>query len=63
MLANLILLPSLLLTMEHSITNKTFREPLLQIYDEEEDIDSDKLEIENETDKSDARKNKPKNSF
>lgn len=47
MLANLIVLPSLLLTMEHSITNKTFRaEPLLQIYDEEEDIDADKLEIE-----------------
>ena len=47
MLANLILLPSLLLTMEHSITNKTFRtEPLLQIYDEEEDIDEDKLRIE-----------------
>lgn len=47
MLANLIILPSLLLTMEKSITNKTFREPLLQIYDEEEDIDSNKLEIEN----------------
>lgn len=47
MLANLILLPSLLLTMEHSITNRTFKaEPLLQIYDEEEDIDEDKLEIE-----------------
>jgi predicted RND superfamily exporter protein len=47
MLANLILLPSLLLTMEHSITKKTFRaEPLLQIYDEEEDIDENKLEIE-----------------
>lgn len=51
MLANLILLPSLLLTMEHSITNKTFRaEPLLQIYDEEEDIDENKLEIEGSTD-------------
>ena len=50
MLANLILLPSLLLTMEHSISNKTFRaEPLLQIYDEEEDIDENKLEIENST--------------
>lgn len=47
MLANLIILPSLLLTMERSITNRTFRaEPLLQIYDEEEDIDADKLEIE-----------------
>lgn len=50
MLANLLLLPSLLLTMEHSITNKTFRaEPLLQIYDEEEDIDEDKLAIESTT--------------
>lgn len=53
MLANLILLPSLLLTMEHSITNKTFRaEPLLQIYDEEEDIDEDKLEIEGSTEQT-----------
>ncbi len=51
MLANLILLPSLLLTMEHSITNKTFRaEPLLQIYDEEEDIDENKLAIEKSKD-------------
>lgn len=49
MLANLILLPSLLLTMEHSITKRTFRaEPLLQIYNEEEDIDENKLEIEND---------------
>ena len=55
MLANLILLPSLLLTMEHSITNKTFRaEPLLQIYDEEEDIDEDKLEIEKNPGKADC---------
>ncbi len=47
MMANLILLPSLLLTMDHSITKKTFRaEPLLQIYDEEEDIDENKLEID-----------------
>ena len=48
-MANLILLPSLLLTMEHSISKRTFRaEPLLQIYNEEEDIDEDKLEIEHE---------------
>ncbi len=46
MLANLLLLPSLLLTMEHSITKRTFRaEPLLQIFNEEEDIDENKLEI------------------
>ncbi|WP_251623503.1 efflux RND transporter permease subunit [Odoribacter lunatus] len=46
MLANLILLPSLLLSLEKSITNKTFKEPLLQIYNEEEDIDTNKLHIE-----------------
>ena len=47
MLANLVLLPSLLLTMAHSITKRNFKaEPLLQIFDEEEDIDEDKLEIE-----------------
>lgn len=46
MLANLIILPSLLLTLEKSITNKTFKEPLLQIYNEEEDIDPDKLHVE-----------------
>lgn len=51
MLANLILLPSLLLTLEKSITNKTFREPLLQIYNEEEDIDTTKLHIEHEEEK------------
>ena len=46
MLANLILLPSLLLTMEHSINQRNFKaEPLLQIYDEEEDIDESKLQI------------------
>lgn len=46
MLANLALLPSLLLTLEKSITRETFREPLLQIFDEEEDIDTAKLHIE-----------------
>lgn len=48
MLANLIILPSLLLTLEKSITNQTFKEPLLQIYNEEEDIDTNKLHIEHE---------------
>lgn len=52
MLANLIILPSLLLTLEKSITNKTFREPLLQIYNEEEDIDPGKLHVERTTENS-----------
>ncbi len=46
LLSNLILLPSLLLTLEKSITNKSFKEPLLQIYDEDEDIELDDLKIE-----------------
>ena len=45
MLSNLILLPSLLLTLEKLITNRSFKEPLLQIYDEEEDIELSDLRI------------------
>ncbi len=45
MLSNLVLLPSLLLTLEKRITNKSFKEPLLQIFDEEEDIELKDLRI------------------
>lgn len=45
--SNLILLPCFLLTLEKRLTTKAFlSEPLIQIYDEEEDIDLDHLEIE-----------------
>ncbi|NPA36466.1 MAG: MMPL family transporter [Chlorobi bacterium] len=44
--SNLILLPSLLLTLEKTISNKSFKEPLMQIYDEDEDIELDDLKIE-----------------
>lgn len=47
MMSNLILLPSLLLALEKSITKKSFKEPLLQLLDEEEDIELEKLEIKN----------------
>ncbi|NOZ47526.1 MAG: MMPL family transporter [Chlorobi bacterium] len=46
MFANLILLPSLLLTLEKSITKESFHEPLLQIYNEEEDIELDELKLQ-----------------
>lgn len=46
MFSNLILLPSLLLTLEKIITNRSFKEPLLQIYDEDEDIELSDLKIE-----------------
>jgi predicted RND superfamily exporter protein len=44
--SNLILLPSLLLTLEKQITNKSFKEPLLHIYNEDEDIELEDLKIE-----------------
>lgn len=48
MLSNLILLPSLLLTLEKWATTKAFRDPLLAVVNEEEDIELDKLEIKEE---------------
>ncbi|MCW3806405.1 efflux RND transporter permease subunit [Plebeiibacterium marinum] len=44
--SNLILLPSILLTLEKLITNKSFKEPLLHIYNEDEDIEIEELRIE-----------------
>ncbi len=46
MLANLLILPSLLLFMERKMTNKAIREPLFELFDEEEDIEFEHLEIE-----------------
>ncbi len=46
MLSNLVVLPSLLLWLDKTITNKAFKEPLLEIIDEEEDIELDNLEIQ-----------------
>lgn len=43
--ANLILLPSLLTSLDRLSTTRAFREPLLQIYDEEEDIELEELKI------------------
>ena len=47
LLSNLFILPSLLLSLDKFITTKSFKEPLLIIFDEEEDIEIDSLEIEN----------------
>jgi len=46
MFANLLLLPSLLLSFQQFVTTKTFQEPLMQIIDEEEDIDLEALRID-----------------
>jgi len=43
--SNLLLLPSLLFGLERLMTTEAFKEPLLHIYDEEEDIELEDLEI------------------
>jgi hypothetical protein len=46
-LANLLFLPSLLLSLERAITTKTFKDqdPMIELFDEEVDIDLDDLHI------------------
>ncbi len=46
LLSNLFFLPALLLSLDKYITTKSFREPLLEIFDEEDDIELEELQIE-----------------
>jgi uncharacterized protein len=46
MFSNLLLLPSLLLSLERWITTKAFAEPFLEIIDEEEDIELEELQVQ-----------------
>ena len=46
MFSNLIVLPSLLLWLARRISKKALAEPLIQLYDEEEDIELGELEIQ-----------------
>ena len=48
MLSNLVVLPALLLTLEKSIALEAFREPLINVFDEEEDIELGELTLKNE---------------
>jgi predicted RND superfamily exporter protein len=43
---NLVLLPCLLLTLERRLTNKSFEEPLFELYDEELDFDLFQLRVQ-----------------
>ena len=45
MLSNLLLLPALLLSLEKVINYEAFQEPLLEAFDEEEDIELSDLKI------------------
>jgi predicted RND superfamily exporter protein len=49
MLTNLTVLPSLLLSLENRIATKAFREPYINIYDEEVDIELSDLEVDPRT--------------
>jgi predicted RND superfamily exporter protein len=50
LVTNLVLLPCILLSLEKwTATRALLKEPLIEIYDEEEDIDSDKLTIQQNT--------------
>jgi predicted RND superfamily exporter protein len=44
--SNLFVLPSLLLSIDKWLLTKSFKEPFLEVFDEEEDIELDKLIIE-----------------
>ncbi len=46
MFSNLILLPTLLLTLEKMITTRAFREPLIHIYEEDDDLELDEIKLE-----------------
>lgn len=51
MVNNLVLLPSLLLSMDKLITTKSFKEPYFEAYNEDSDIDWNSLPIAEENDK------------
>ena len=49
MMSNLIFLPCLLLSLERRIITKAFlSEPLIQVFDEEEDVELDDLQVQKE---------------
>jgi uncharacterized protein len=52
MITNLVLLPSLLLTLDRLITTKSFEEPYFEAYDEDSDIEWDDLKIQSHEDET-----------
>lgn len=52
MVTNLVVLPSLLLTLERRLTTKAFEEPYFDAYDEESDLDFGDLQVEKNSKKS-----------
>jgi predicted RND superfamily exporter protein len=46
-ITNLVVLPSLLLTLDRLLTSKSFKEPYFEVYDEDTDINWEELEVQN----------------
>lgn len=55
LLCNLFILPSLLLSLDKYITTRSFREPLIEIFDEDVDIELEELEIEKKIEESELK--------
>jgi len=60
MLTNLMVLPSLLLSLDRLITTKSFKEPYFEAYNEEDEVEWNALEVENEIDDKNKLSDKPK---
>jgi hydrophobe/amphiphile efflux-3 (HAE3) family protein len=59
--SNLFVLPSLLLTIDKRLLTKSFKEPMMEVFDEEEDIELDQLIVEElEKDKVNKKEDKYK---
>jgi predicted RND superfamily exporter protein len=56
MITNLVLLPSLLLSLESRLTTKSFTEPFFDAYNEESDIDWDNLDVKSRLPKKEDKK-------
>lgn len=54
MLTNLLVLPSLLMWFNKYITNKSMKEPYIDFYDDEEDIDMDELTVAKKIEAADS---------
>lgn len=51
MITNLVLLPSLLMTLDRLITTKSFEEPYFEVFDEDSDIEWDELQVQHNENK------------
>lgn len=61
MLTNLMVLPSLLLSLDRLITTKSFKEPYFEAYDDEDEVEWDELALEQEIIEKDKKPDKSTN--